>query len=48
MNDNLIRLTDLERAAPFVLSDAERHAIEHALGHPISPAWSITTTCCNQ
>jgi hypothetical protein len=28
MNDNLIRLTDLERAAPFVLSDAEREAID--------------------
>ena len=33
MSDNLIRLTDLERGEPFALSAAERHEIEHALGH---------------
>jgi NADH-quinone oxidoreductase subunit E len=42
MTDTVLKLADLPKAEPFVLSDAERHAIEHALSHyPDSRAASI-------
>ncbi|MES2884256.1 MAG: NADH-quinone oxidoreductase subunit NuoE [Pseudomonadota bacterium] len=38
----VVKLADLPKAQPFVLSDEERHEIEHALGHyPDSRAASI-------
>lgn len=38
----IVKLADLPKAQPFVLSDEERHDIEHALGHyPDSRAASI-------
>ncbi len=42
MNSPVLKLADLPKAQPFVLSETERHAIEHALGHyPDSRAASI-------
>lgn len=42
MTQPVLKLADLPKAQPFVLSEAERHAIEHALSHyPDSRAASI-------
>jgi NADH-quinone oxidoreductase subunit E len=42
MTETVVKLADLPQPQPFVLSEAERHEIEHALGHyPDSRAASI-------